>query len=227
MTASRILVWDLPTRVFHWLLSAGLAATIVFAEFTEEESSWFQAHMILGVVLGLMLVFRIGWGIVGSRYARFGSFLFGPRDLWNYLRGAFTGNDHRFVGHNPGSAYGILVMLFLLGTVVVTGLAMSGGNEAVEELHEIAAYALMAVIVIHIVGVMWYSVRHRENLTLSMFTGSKMGEPNDAISSSRPISALVFVALVVYVTLSLFQNYDQTKHQTRLPFVNTLVTLGE
>jgi len=207
MSTSQVLVWDLPTRIFHWLLTAGLVASFAFAEFSGEHSAWFSAHMIIGIVLGLMLVLRVGWGIVGSRYARFGSFLYGPSAVLSYVRGAFTGKEHRSIGHNPGSAYAIFAMLILLGAVVVTGLMMSGGGEAAEELHEISSYALVAVIVAHIVGVVWYSVRQRENLTLSMFTGTKAGEPSDAIPSSRPISAIVFIAVIGYVTVSLFQNY--------------------
>ena len=116
----------------------------------------------------------------------------------------------QYVGHNPGSSYGIFAMLILLGMAVVTGLMMSGGNEAAEELHAASSYALVAVVAVHLIGVVWYSVRHRENITLSMITGTKAGEPDDAIPSSRPIAALVFVAVVGIVTVGLFQNFDRT-----------------
>ncbi len=227
MFTSKVLIWDLPTRIFHWLLTVGLVACFAFAEFSTEHSYWFSAHIMIGIVLGLMLVLRVGWGIIGSRYARFGSFLYGPSAVLSYLRGAVTGKEHRYIGHNPGSAYAIFVMLILLGMVVVTGLMMSGGGEAAEELHEISSYALLAIIAVHIVGVAWYSLRQGENLTLSMFTGIKVGEPGDAIPSSRPISAVIFVVVIGYVTVSLFQNYDHAKRQTKLPFVNTVVSLGE
>ncbi len=227
MPASRILVWDLPTRLFHWLLTVGLVVCFAFAEFSGEHSRWFAAHMLIGIVLGLMVVMRVVWGIAGSRYARFDSFLFSPLKVLSYVQGAFTAQGRQYVGHNPGSSYAIFAMLFLLGTAVVTGLMMSGGGEAAEELHAASSYALVAVVAVHIVGVVWYSVRHRENITLSMITGTKLGEPADAIPSSRPISALVFVALVGFVTASLFLNYDRSKGQTKFPFLNTAIPLGE
>jgi len=211
MSASRILVWDLPTRLFHWVFTVGLVACLAFAQFSDEHSLWFMIHMILGIVLGLMAVMRLVWGVVGSRYARFGSFLFSPSTVLSYIQGAFSAKGHPYVGHNPGSSYAIFAMLFLLGTAVVTGLMMSSGSKAAEELHAASSYALVAVVAVHILGVVWYSLRHQENITLSMITGTKIGEPADAIPSSRPIEALVFVALVGGLTLSLFQNFDSTK----------------
>lgn len=227
MSKSRILVWDLPTRLFHWLMTVGLVACFAFVQFSGEHSPWFMAHMILEIVLGLMVGMRVVWGVVGSRYARFDSFLFSPAQVLSYIRGAFTGQERQYVEHNPGSSYGIFAMLILLGTAVVTGVMMSGGNEAAEELHAASSYALVAVVAVHIIGVIWYSVRHQENITLSMITGTKAGEPADAIPSSRPIVALVFVAAVGIVTVGLFHNFDSTKGQTALPFLNMIIPLGE
>ena len=93
MSTSRILVWDLPTRLFHWLLTVGLVACFAFAQFSDEHSPWFMIHMILGIVLGLMVVMRVVWGVVGSRYARFGSFLFSPSKVLSYVQGAFTAQE--------------------------------------------------------------------------------------------------------------------------------------
>lgn len=227
MSKSRILVWDLPTRLFHWFVTVGLVACFAFAQLSDEHSSGFMIHMILGIVLGLMVAMRVAWGFVGSRYARFGSFLFSPVKVLSYIRGAFTRQERQYVGHNPGSSYGIFAMLILLGMAVATGLMMSGGNEAAEELHTASSYALLAVVGVHLIGVVWYSVRHRENITLSMITGTKVGESADAIPSSRPLAALVFVAAVGIVTAGLFQNFDRTKGQTKLPFLNTVIPLGE
>lgn len=227
MSKSRILVWDRPTRLFHWFITVGLVACFAFAQLSDEHSSGFMTHMILGIVLGLMLAMRVVWGFVGSRYARFDSFLFSPAKVLSYIRGAFTGQERQYVGHNPSSSYGIFAMLILLGTAVATGLMMSGGNEAAEELHAASSYLLLAVVGVHLIGVVWYSVRHRENITLSMITGTKVGESADAIPSSRPIAALLFVAVVGIVTVGLFQNYDRAKGQTKLPFLNTVIPLGE
>lgn len=227
MSTTRILVWDIPTRLFHWLLTAGFIACFGFAQLAEEHSFGFAIHMLLGIVLGALVAWRIMWGIIGSRYARFGSFLYSPASLIGYIQGAFTTQSKAYVGHNPGSSYAIFAMLFLLGTTVATGLLMSGGNEASEELHAASSYALAAVVGVHIVGVIWYSVRHRENITGSMVTGTKVGEPADAISSSRPLAALILAVLVGVLTMALFRGYDQASGEIRLPFLNTVIFRGE
>ena len=224
---ARILVWDLPTRVFHWLLTLGLLACFGFAFLAEEESSTFSAHMIIGIVVGIMVALRIVWGFVGTRYARFGSFLFSPTAVVRYTKEAVAGSGQRHTGHNPGSSYAIFAMLALVGVVVATGLLMSNGSEAFEGLHEIASYALLAVIVVHIAGVVFYTLQHRENVTLSMIDGIKEGSPKDAISSSRPLAAWTFVVLVVLLTAGLFRNYDRARGLTKLPVFGTVIQLGE
>ncbi len=83
------------------------------------------------------------------------------------------GSEPRSVGHNAGSSYAIFAMLGLVLVTATTGLMISNGNEAAEDLHEIASYSLMAVVAVHIIGVAWYSLRHKENITLSMFTGTR------------------------------------------------------
>jgi cytochrome bd-type quinol oxidase subunit 2 len=142
-----------------------------------------------------------------------------------YVKDAFAGSGQRYVGHNPGSSYAIFAMLALVGLVVTTGLLVSSGNEAAEELHEIASYALLAVIMVHVVGVIWYTVRHRENITLSMITGIKEGSPTEAIRSSRPLAAWVFVAAVGFLAVGLFRNHDRLKGQTKLPILGTVIQL--
>jgi len=224
---SRILVWDLPTRMFHWLLTLGLLACFGFTLLADEHSSMFSAHMILGIVLGLMVVLRVIWGFVGTRYACFDSFLFSPSTVVKYVKDAIAGSGQLYLGHNPGSSYAIFAMLALVGLVVTTGLLVSSGNEAAKELHEIASYALLAVIVVHVVGVILYTMRHRENITLSMITGIKEGSPAEAIRSSRPLVAWVFVAAVGFLAVGLFRNHDRSKGLTKLPILGTVIQLGE
>jgi cytochrome b len=227
MSNSRILIWDLPTRLFHWLLTVGLVTCFAIAQFSDEDSAWFAVHMIIGIVVGFMVVLRVVWGFVGSKYARFGSFLYSPLRVLNYMRGAFTGAEQRHLGHNPSSSYAIFAMLFLTCMAVFTGLMMSFGLEAGEELHEALSYALAAVVAVHVLGVVWYSARQRENITLSMITGTKAGDPDAAIPSSHPIVGVVFLVAVIVITGGLLKNYDQASGQTKLPFLNTVIPLGE
>ncbi len=224
---SKILVWDLPTRLFHWLLVVGLIVTYAIAQFAGEHSNLFSVHMIVGIVLGFMVVLRLIWGIVGTKYARLSSFQFGPSALRDYFKAVFAATEQRSIGHNPASSYSSIAMLILVGLTVATGLLMSSGSEAAEELHAASAYALLAVIAVHIVGVVWYTLRHRENITLSMITGTKMGLPADAIRSSRPLAALVFVVAVASLTVSLFRNYEPDKRETKLPILGAMIKLDK
>jgi cytochrome b len=223
----RVLIWDLPTRIFHWLLTIGLFISAAISVTADDDSPLFSAHMILGLVLGVMVLLRIAWGFVGTKHARFTSFLFSPYSLMRYVRGALNGTEPRSVGHNAGSSYAIFAMLGLVLATAVTGLMISNGNEAAEELHEIASYTLMAVVAVHIIGVVWYSLRHKENITLSMLTGCKESSAEDAIPTSRPIAGIVFLLFVGFLTTRLFQNYDRTSGTTTVPGLGITIPLGE
>jgi cytochrome b len=223
----KILIWDLPTRAFHALLAIGFIVCLSIAQFAGEHSPWFPYHMMLGIVLGIMLILRVLWGFVGTRYARFNALYLNPVALVRYLISAFSAGGPRYTGHNPGSSYAIVAMLVLLGVIVTTGLLMTRGIEAAEELHGISAYVLLAVAAVHVLGVFWYSIRHRENISRSMVTGYKQGTPEEAITSSRPVVAIAFLTLVAVAAIGLLQNYDPAKRQTQVPVVGTVIQLAE
>ncbi len=224
---SKVLIWDLPTRLLHWLMTVGFLACFGIAQFAGEHSPWFPFHMILGMALGFVVAMRVMWGFVGARYARFGSFLYSPSELLAYIRGALSAKSPRYIGHNPGSAYITFAILMLIIVVVATGLLMSTGSEVAEEVHVPAAYALAAAVAVHIIGVLWHTWRHRENLTLTMITGWKEAAPGDAIDSNRPVAALLLIVVIAVATGGLFRNYDRATGQTKLPVVGTAIQLGE
>jgi cytochrome b len=224
---SRVLIWDLPTRIFHWLLTIGFFVSAAMALTANEESSLFTAHMIVGIMPGVLVLLRIVWGFTGTRYARFTSFLLSPMSLMRYILGIWNGSEPRSIGHNAGSSYAIFAMLGLILATSVTGLMISHGSEAAEELHEISSYLLMLVVVAHIGGVVWYSLRHGENITLSMFTGRKEASEDAAIASSHPILGIVFLLLISLMTLRLFQNYNGATRTTTLPGLGITIPLGE
>ncbi len=103
---NRILVWDLPTRIIHWLVAALFLASLALAGLTQEESPAFLLHMLIGLILVPLLVFRMLWGFVGSRYARFNSFMYPPGKVIGYLSGIQKRTSARHVGHNPGDRAG-------------------------------------------------------------------------------------------------------------------------
>lgn len=188
----RILVWDLPTRVFHWLLVAAFALAYV----TGEGERFMVMHGVAGyTVLGL-IAFRLLWGIVGSRYARFRSFAFGPRAVLDYLASLIAGHAQRFVGHNPAGGWVIFALMALVAATSASGWLMLGADgERFEDLHEALANATLALIALHVAGAVVSSWLHRENLVRAMVDGQKEGSADEGLSGSVWIVGLVVAAL--------------------------------
>lgn len=222
----RILVWDIPTRLFHWLLAGSFLGAFIIANLFDDDSPLFAVHMLLGGTILFMIALRVVWGFVGSRYAKFGSFVFGPAEVLAYVKGAVSGKGKRYMGHNPGSTMAIYAILGLLVAQVLTGVFMSSG-EVFEELHEVIAWTLLAVVGVHIAGVIWHTVRHKENIALSMVTGRKEGEQKAAIPSARPVVAVVFVALTGLWAGGLYNGYDAAAGEVTLPVIGTKMSIGE
>lgn len=224
---SRVMIWDLPTRIFHWLLSSGFIAAAVIALLVGEHSQLFPYHAIIGLTMALMICLRVVWGLVGTRYARFRSFVFGPHAVLEYMKGVLLGAGKRHIGHNPGSAYAIFVMLALVLALIATGILIGQGNESVKELHEILAYVMVGVVVTHILGVLMHSVRHRESIIASMIHGKKEAEQSDAIRSSHPVVAIVFLAITAAWAFGLIRNYNDKTLTTQLPVFGASLQIGE
>lgn len=224
---SRVLVWDLPTRLFHWLFAGSFVAAFTIGQVVDDDAAAFKLHMLLGGVMAFMVVLRVLWGFVGSRHARFGAFAFGPRAIVDYLSRAFMRQDRPYAGHNPGASVAIFLMLGLALALAATGALMSSGGELVEEAHEVLAYVFMAVVVAHVTGVVWHTVRHRENLARSMFDGRKVADAEQAIPSAHPVVAAGFLGLVGLWTAALVHGYDPATQRVALPLVGVSITLGE
>jgi cytochrome b len=224
---NRVLIWDLPTRLFHWLLSGGVIAAAIIALALGEHNTLFPYHAIIGLTIALMVCLRVIWGIAGTRYAKFGSFIFGPRAVIEYMKGTVFGGGKRFIGHNPGSALAIFALLALVLAMAVTGIMMGQGNEGVKEIHETIAWVTVGFAVAHVLGVALHTIRHRENITLSMIHGKKHAEQSDAIASAKPIIAVVFLAIAGAWAIGLVRNYNPATQATTLPFIGTALQLGE
>jgi cytochrome b len=176
---NRILVWDLPTRVVHWLL----AASFLGAFLTTESERYRHIHVVLGyTVLGLV-AFRFLWGVVGTRYARFSSFPIAPRRVLQYLRSLLTHSPQHHIGHNPAGSLAIYAILALTVLAGATGYAAYNeiGGHWLVKLHEGAANAMLSLIAIHIGAVVVSSLIHRENLAAAMLNGYKNGGAGDGI----------------------------------------------
>jgi cytochrome b len=193
MSKSKILVWDLPTRAFHWLLALSFAG----AWLTGESERWRDVHLLLGyTVLGL-IAFRLLWGLAGTRYTRFASFALAPRKLLDYLRSLAAFRPQHYVGHNPAGSWAILALIALLAATAATGWAAYAeiGPEWLEGLHEGTAKVSLALVLLHVTAVVASSLLHRENLVAAMVSGYKRG-PGEAAAGTRWPVALLLVGAV-------------------------------
>jgi cytochrome b len=192
---TKILVWDAPTRLFHWLMVLSFAGAYI----TSEGERWRLVHVTLGYTMGGLLAFRIVWGLVGTRYARFSNFLRGPQAVMAYLRSLHDRSPQHFIGHNPAGAVAI-VLLIVTGTVIVaSGWATYNevGGEWLSELHEMAGNAMLLIVGAHIAGVAIATYLHRENLARSMVTGTKIGIPSQGVRAARWTVAFVMALCVL------------------------------
>ena len=191
----RILVWDIPTRVFHWLLAVSFAGAFL----TSESERYRDIHVVLGYTLLGLIAFRLLWGFVGSRYAQFGSFLFRPAEIAAYVVSLLKAKPARYVGHNPAGSVAIFLLLALGITSGVTGVLLfqDVGGDALEELHEGAAFAMLTVVAVHVAGVLASSLMHRENLVRSMLTGFKAAQPKEGIRRAHAWLGVIMLAVVM------------------------------
>ena len=190
---NRIAIWDLPTRIFHWLI-----VLLIPAMWWTAEEEMMDLHILLGqTVLGLLL-FRVFWGLIGSSTARFGSFVKGPRAILRYLRGERDGR----VGHNPLGALSVVAMLLILAAQVGLGLFASDEDglyqgplshlvsyetaETLTERHETMFNILLVFIGLHLAAILFYRFVKRDDLVAPMVTGGRAGEAGEAPMAPAP-----------------------------------------
>ena len=188
MQTTEIKVWDPLIRTGHWLL-----ATAVIIAWFVDEPLWL--HTWLGYIAIALILVRIVWGFVGPDYARFASFVRGPRVTFSYFADLIRFSSKRYLGHSPAGAVMIVALLVMVTVTAVTGMAslaatrgegplagiitkVERANEEdqelfIEEVHETAANVTMVLVLLHIAGIALASVAHRENLVAAMITGRK------------------------------------------------------
>ena len=196
------LVWDWPVRACHWLLVVSVAGAWA-SHYAGLE--WFDWHRRLGYVALVLVLFRVAWGFVGPRHARFGSFVRGPATVVEYVR---DGGARRYVGHNPLGALSVLAFLGVLVVQATTGLfandeiANAGPfygwvsqetSNRLASVHRLNSNLLLGLIALHLVAVAAHEVRRR-GLVRAMFTGRKPGVDGEGIDGSRGGLALALVA---------------------------------
>lgn len=189
---STLVVWDLPLRLFHWLLAVVIAIAFLSSE---EDSALAVWHIAAGWVAAVLIVFRIAWGIVGGEHARFANFI-RPAQVIGHLKGLASGRAERTVGHNPAGGFAALLLLGLVAVVVATGWVVVQGGEV--DLHETTAWVLLGLVGVHVVAVVATSLLSRENLVRAMVTGRKRlaDHPHAAQARTAGPAALLLALLV-------------------------------
>lgn len=192
----KILVWDAPTRLFHWLMVLCFAG----AWLTSEGNRLLGVHLTLGYTMVALVGWRVLWGVLGTRYARFANFVRGPQAIGAHLRDMLRPAVSHPVGHNPLGAVSIMLMLALTLLVVASGwVYFSGGPRLLKDMHEGSAALMLAVVGVHVAGVVFASLMQRENLARSMVNGRKRGQPADAIRWSWwPLAVLLLGAVLSF-----------------------------
>lgn len=183
---SVVRVWDLPTRLFHWLLVLSVSGALVTG--LVAPAAWLDVHTYAGYTIAGLIVFRLVWGFFGGQFSRFKSFTYSPLRVIEHLHGLVRLRPQHFLGHNPSGAAMILLLFVILCGLTVTGLMVLGGENkqgflsgimtyatghTAREVHEPLTYVLMAMVAVHIIGVAVESLLTRQNLVGSMATGNK------------------------------------------------------
>ena len=182
-------IWDPLVRLFHWSLVAAFTIAFLTGDAAEEEiekshggaeSFGMELHENSGyVVLGLV-AFRIIWGLIGTKHARFRDFVCGPAAVATYLLDLARFQAKRYVGHNPAGGAMVIALLVMLpvvsGTGVMLTLAQFKDWHALGELHEVSANITLVLIIAHVIGVVVASIEHKESLVKAMITGRKRPE---------------------------------------------------
>jgi cytochrome b len=195
-----ILVWDLPVRVFHWLLVICFAG----AWLTSESERLQMIHYAFGYTTCLLVCIRLLWGLFGTRYARFSQFLKGPKAVFDHFLAMLRLKPHQDVGHNPA---GGLVMIVLMLLILLIGLSGYMSVKEVfgdfsSEFHESVSHLALALVILHILAAVIMSILEKQNLIRAMVNGKKRGLPNQAILFPQYlIGTLIFVGSLYFFYL--------------------------
>ena len=202
-------VWDLPTRLFHWLLATCVVGSVISAKIGGNAMSW---HFRIGYGVFALLVFRLIWGVVGGRWSRFGSFMHAPATTLRYLRGRTHPDEWLGVGHNPLGALSVFGLLAILALQVGTGLFadddianagplirfVSGAtSRMLTKWHDsVGQWLVLALVALHLAAVLFYVVKKKHDLVRPMLTGDKLLPPSVPASADTSRTRLLAAMLL-------------------------------
>jgi cytochrome b len=208
--ANKVRVWDVPVRIFHWVLVLLIVSQIITVSIGGNAMAY---HVLGGFALLALVLFRVVWGLVGTPTARFASFLRGPGAVMRYAKSLASRSPGQIAGHNPLGGWSVLAMLASILVQVVSGLfaddeIMTTGPlwkyvsddtaSLFNVIHETNALVLLSLICIHLAAVLYYLLRKKENLIKPMLTGIKQ-LPDAGIDSLRPLQGSLRALFVLIV----------------------------
>jgi cytochrome b len=197
-----IMVWDMPVRVFHWLLVICFAG----AWLSSESERWALIHYAFGYTSCLLVLIRLVWGVIGTRYARFSQFLKSPKAVIGHFIAMLRGHPHHDVGHNPAGGlvmFALMLLILLIGLTGYLSVKEFLGDIA-SEAHEVVANVVLGLVIIHIIAAIGMSLIERQNLVRSMVNGKKQGMPEQGIRYPQYlIGSLIFLSALYFFYLTL------------------------
>ena len=204
----KYLVWDLPVRLFHWLLVLSIFGQWLTVEVLEDS---IDIHFYLGYFTLGLIIFRLVWGVLGTKYARFSSFLTGPKAMLSYISSIANKQHKPTTGHNPIGGLMLPAVLILVGLQAVSGLFITddiinegpyyaGASESVKDwmqwLHHNLFNILLGLIVVHLLAIFGYRFLLKHDLISPMFSGKKAVNQEEGIPHSRIWLALIWMIVV-------------------------------
>jgi len=211
-------IWDLPTRIFHWLLAFCVISSIISGEVGGNAIIW---HFRLGYCVIVLLIFRVAWGFVGGHWSRFKQFFYSPLTILRYLRGQ-SKPEHE-VGHNPLGSLSVWGLFFILGAQVATGLMsddeiasqgplvqfMSGATASLATSYHKhwGKVIIILLITLHIAAILFYLFKKKEDLIRPMLHGDKDVLAERALPASKDAATQRITALVIFVLIALVVSY--------------------
>jgi cytochrome b len=206
-------VWDLPTRLFHWLLALAVAGSVISAKIGGAAMAW---HFRFGYVVLTLIAFRVLWGLVGGRWSRFASFIYAPGTLWGFLRGKSPALEGLDVGHSPTGALSVFALLAIVAVQLGTGLVaddeianqgpliryVSGETSLLAtSWHKTwGQWLVLGLVALHITAIAFYFLKKRINLVGPMVSGDKQlpaSTPASADGAPQRLLAVVLLALCI------------------------------
>lgn len=205
-TTTTVRIWDLPTRIFHWTLASCVLLLILTGSVGGNAMVW---HFRLGYLVFSLIIFRVLWGLVGGYWSRWLQLPLSPRKVWAYLHG--RSEQHDLIGHNPLGSWSVLTMVLILGLQVSTGLVSDDEIANAGPLTSLVSetwvslatfwhkawgkWIIIALVIVHVMAVLWHQYRHRQALLQAMLHGDKILKFNPRSSLDTP--ATRFSALII------------------------------